>query len=163
MKHFLLIPVFNDWKSVNKLISKLNVSLRINKKIKNEILIINDNSSEKVNLNLKRLKSISKIKIIYLKKNFGSQKAIFKHESFFSDSFIFCRLLPQGIHGYNASWLHFKKLYNCFTGGDDCVIVRATEVGKKRGIPDRFQLMQTVEKYGESIYKIPARTLRLNE
>ena len=54
MKHFLLIPVFNDWKSVNKLISKLNVSLRINKKIKNEILIINDNSSEKINLNLKR-------------------------------------------------------------------------------------------------------------
>ena len=76
MKHFLLIPVFNDWKSVNKLITKLNASLRINKKIKNEILIINDNSSEKINLNLKRLKSISKIKIIYLKKNFGSQKAI---------------------------------------------------------------------------------------
>ena len=76
MKHFLLIPVFNDWKSVNKLISKLNVSLRINKKIKNEILIINDNSSEKVKLNLKRLKSISKIKVIYLKKNFGSHKAI---------------------------------------------------------------------------------------
>ena len=52
MKHFLLIPVFNDWKSVNKLITKLNASLRINKKIKNEILIINDNSSEKINLNL---------------------------------------------------------------------------------------------------------------
>ena len=76
MKHFLLIPVFNDWKSVNKLIIKLDVSLRINNKIKNEILIINDNSSEKINLNLKRLKSISKIKIISLKKNFGSQKAI---------------------------------------------------------------------------------------
>ena len=76
MKHFLLIPVFNDWKSVNKLIIKLNASLRINNKIKNEILIINDNSSEKINLNLKRLKSISKIKIISLKKNFGSQKAI---------------------------------------------------------------------------------------
>ena len=76
MKHFLLIPVFNDWKSVNKLIIRLNGSLKINKKIKNEILIINDNSSEKINLNLKRLKSISKIKIISLKKNFGSQKAI---------------------------------------------------------------------------------------
>ena len=76
MKHFLLIPVFNDWKSVNKLITKLNISLRINKKIKNEILIINDNSSEKINLNLKKLRSISKIKIISLKKNFGSQKAI---------------------------------------------------------------------------------------
>ena len=91
------------------------------------------------------------------------KEIVFKHKSFFSDSFIFCRLSPQGIHGYNASWLHFKKLYNCKTIGDDCVIVRATEVGKKRGIPDRFQLMQTVEKYGESIYEIPARTLRLDE
>lgn len=94
---------------------------------------------------------------------FGSQKAIFKHRSFFSDSFKFCKLLPQGIHGYNASWLHFKKLYNCRTGGDDCVIVRATEEGKKRGTPDRFQLMQTVKKYGESIYDIPAKTLQLKE
>ena len=76
MKHFLLIPVFNDWKSVNKLIIKLNASLKVEKKIKNEILIINDNSSEKINLNLKKLRSISKIKIISLKKNFGSQKAI---------------------------------------------------------------------------------------
>ena len=76
MKHFLLIPVFNDWKSLNKLIIKLNTTLKIDKKIKNEILIINDNSSEKINLNLKKLRSISKIKIISLKKNFGSQKAI---------------------------------------------------------------------------------------
>ena len=35
MKHFLLIPVFNDWKSVNKLIIKLNTTLKIDKKIKN--------------------------------------------------------------------------------------------------------------------------------
>ncbi|MDC1124686.1 glycosyltransferase [Pelagibacteraceae bacterium] len=76
MKHFLLIPVFNDWKSVNKLIIKLNTTLKIDKKIKNEILIINDNSPEKINLNLKKLRSISKIKIISLKKNLGSQKAI---------------------------------------------------------------------------------------
>ena len=76
MKHFLLIPVFNDWKSVNKLIIKLNTTLKIDKKIKNEILIINDNSSEKINLNLKKLRSISKIKIISLKENLGSQKAI---------------------------------------------------------------------------------------
>ena len=76
MKHFLLIPVFNDWKSLNKLIIKLNTTLKIDKKIKNEILIINDNSSEKINLNLKKLRSISKIKIISLKENLGSQKAI---------------------------------------------------------------------------------------
>jgi len=76
MKHILLIPVFNDWKSLNKLILKLDIFLQNKKKIRNEILIINDNSSKKISLNFKKLKTIKKIKIITLKKNFGSQKAI---------------------------------------------------------------------------------------
>tara|TARA_B110000444_G_scaffold248590_1_gene272651 strand:+ start:1312 stop:2178 length:867 start_codon:yes stop_codon:yes gene_type:complete len=76
MKHILLIPVFNDWKSLNKLILKLDIFLQNKKKIRNEILIINDNSSKKISLNFRKLKTINKIKIITLKKNFGSQKAI---------------------------------------------------------------------------------------
>ena len=76
MKHILLIPVFNDWKSLNKLILKLDIFLQNKKKIRNEILIINDNSSKKISLNFKKLKTINKIKIITLKKNLGSQKAI---------------------------------------------------------------------------------------
>lgn len=76
MKHILLIPVFNDWKSLNKLILKLDIFLQNKKKTRNEILIINDNSSKKISLNFKKLKTIKKIKIITLKKNFGSQKAI---------------------------------------------------------------------------------------
>ena len=76
MKHILLIPVFNDWKSLNKLILKLDIFLQNKKKIRNEILIINDNSSKKISLNFRKLKTINKIKIITLKKNLGSQKAI---------------------------------------------------------------------------------------
>jgi polyisoprenyl-phosphate glycosyltransferase len=76
MKHILLIPVFNDWKSLNKLILKLDNTLKFKKKIQNEILIINDNSTNKLVLNFKKLKLIRKIKIISLKNNFGSQKAI---------------------------------------------------------------------------------------
>ena len=53
MKHVLVIPVYNDWKSLNKLISKLNFVFKNNRKIKNEILIINDNSSEKIKISLK--------------------------------------------------------------------------------------------------------------
>jgi polyisoprenyl-phosphate glycosyltransferase len=76
MKHVLVIPVYNDWKSLNKLISKLNFIFKNSKKIKNEILIINDNSSEKIKINLKNLSSVKNIKIITLKENLGSQKAI---------------------------------------------------------------------------------------
>jgi hypothetical protein len=91
---------------------------------------------------------------------FGSQKAIFEHRSFFDDSYKFCKLSPQGIHGYNASWLHFKKLYNCKTSVRDCVIVRATEIEKKEGVPDKLQLMQTIEKYGKNIYDTPLEILQ---
>jgi len=76
MKHIVVIPVYNDWRSLNKLISKLNSVLIKDKKIRNEILIINDNSTKEVKINSKNLKSIKKIKVIYLKKNLGSQKAI---------------------------------------------------------------------------------------
>ncbi len=76
MKHIVVIPVYNDWRSLNKLISKLNSVLIKDKKIRSEILIINDNSTKEVKINLKNLKSIKKIKVIYLKKNLGSQKAI---------------------------------------------------------------------------------------
>ena len=34
MKHILLIPVFNDWKSLNKLILKLDIFLQNKKKNK---------------------------------------------------------------------------------------------------------------------------------
>lgn len=76
MKHIVLIPIYNDWKSLEKLISKLDFYLTRVKKISNEILIINDNSSKKPDINCKNLKTIKKIKILFLKKNLGSQKAI---------------------------------------------------------------------------------------
>ena len=76
MKHIIVIPVFNDWRSLNKLLSKLNKHLKSNKKINNEVLIVNDNSSQNLKLNFKLYKSFKKIKILSLYKNFGSQIAI---------------------------------------------------------------------------------------
>ena len=76
MKHILVIPVYNDSRSLNKLIENLNIALKKNKKIEHEILVINDNSSEKININIKRFKAIKKLRMITLKKNLGSQKAI---------------------------------------------------------------------------------------
>ena len=76
MKHIIVIPVFNDWKSLNKLLLQLNKNLQKPKKINHEILIINDNSSEKIKLKLKKLKILKNIKILSLNKNFGSQISI---------------------------------------------------------------------------------------
>ena len=77
MQNFTIItPTFNDWKSLNKLI------LEIDKGVKNikgsfSIIVINDCSTIKPNLRLKKLKKIRKIKILNLSKNLGSQKAIY--------------------------------------------------------------------------------------
>ena len=76
MKHYIVIPVFNDWKSLKKLISNLNFILKSNNKFQNSVIIINDNSTEKINISLKKFRNFKQIKIINLKENLGSQKAI---------------------------------------------------------------------------------------
>ena len=76
MKHIIVLPVYNDWRSLNKLLSKLDKCLIQKKFITNEILIVNDNSSKEISLKKKKYKSIKKIRVIFLNQNLGSQKAI---------------------------------------------------------------------------------------
>jgi len=76
MKHIIVIPVFNDWKSLNKLLLQLNKNLKKPKKIIHEVLIINDNSSDEIKLQLKNLNVFKNIKVLSLNKNLGSQISI---------------------------------------------------------------------------------------
>ena len=55
-KYIILIPVYNDWKSVFKLIE--NIDLQINNEII-DILIINDASTENSNGNQKKYSKIN--------------------------------------------------------------------------------------------------------
>lgn len=72
-KYIILIPVFNDWQSVFKLID--NIDLQIyNEKV--DILIINDASTENLDSNEKNFSKINSIKIINLIRNGGHRKAI---------------------------------------------------------------------------------------
>ena len=72
-KFIILIPVYNDWKSVFKIIE--NIDLNINNEIIN-ILIINDASTEIFDGDQKKYLKIKSIKIINLTKNGGHRKAI---------------------------------------------------------------------------------------
>ena len=76
MKHIILIPVYDDWKSLNKLLLKLKEYLKDERKINNEVLIINDNSNQEPKINSKQLKIFKKISVLSLNRNFGSQIAI---------------------------------------------------------------------------------------
>ena len=75
MKIKILIPVFNDWQSVFKLVENIN-NLKIDQKFEISIIIINDASSHdriQENVNFDNIKSI---KIINMKINQGHSRCI---------------------------------------------------------------------------------------
>jgi len=72
-KYIILIPVFNDWQSVFKLIE--NIDLQINNETI-DVVIVNDASTESFDNNQKQFSKINSVKIINLIKNGGHRKAI---------------------------------------------------------------------------------------
>ena len=72
-KYIILIPIFNDWQSVFKLIE--NIDLQINNETV-DIIIVNDASTESFDNNQKKFSKINSVKIINLIKNGGHRKAI---------------------------------------------------------------------------------------
>ena len=76
MKNFLIvIPVYNDWDNLNKLLKKINIIAKKNS-FKFSILVINDFSNISPKINFKKNKNLNKISILNLDNNLGSQRAI---------------------------------------------------------------------------------------
>ena len=71
----IILPIFNDWQSLNKVLNELNASFKKNS-YKGDILIIDDGSTEKRSFDFKK-KLYFKIFLKKLNKNVGSQRAIF--------------------------------------------------------------------------------------
>ena len=74
-KIYIVLPTYNDWKSLEKVLEILNLKLK-NLKRDIYILIVNDCSTDKFK-RTKNFKNFKKIILINLKKNIGSQKAIY--------------------------------------------------------------------------------------
>ena len=87
-KFIILIPLFNDWKSVSKLLSEIDLQIE-NWDALVSIILVNDASTEKrpeFDFNFKKIKSV---KILNMKKNTVHQrciaaglKYIYKNEDF---------------------------------------------------------------------------------
>ena len=74
-KIIILIPLFNDWKSVSRLLNKIDLEVN-NWNSEISILIVNDASTEKrsgLEFNFKKIKSV---KILNMKKNTVHQRCI---------------------------------------------------------------------------------------
>ena len=66
----ILIPVYNDFESVSKLLVDINSTIsNIDKEF--STIIINDASTDKVNINISKIDKIKSIKIINMKENRG--------------------------------------------------------------------------------------------
>ena len=75
MKIKILIPVYNDWQSVLKLIDEIN-NLSINSNFQISVIIVNDASNHDRPEVERTLKNIESIKILNMKKNQGHGRCI---------------------------------------------------------------------------------------
>ena len=76
MKKFkILIPVYNDWKSVSKLVDEIN-NLSIDPKFQISVIIVNDASNHDRPIEEKDLENIHSIKILNMKINQGHARCI---------------------------------------------------------------------------------------
>ena len=75
MKIKILIPVYNDWQSVSKLVDEIN-NLSIDRKFEISIIIVNDASNHDRQEEDKNLENIQSIKILNMKINQGHSRCI---------------------------------------------------------------------------------------
>ena len=75
MKIIVLIPVYNDWKSVFKLLDEIN-NLSIENEFQLSVLIVNDASNFDRQEIEKSFKNINTIKILNMEKNIGHTRCI---------------------------------------------------------------------------------------
>ena len=74
--HIILIPVYNDEQSLNKLLLIINEHIDGLVNFNTEILILNDASTDEILLENKKLRNFKKVSMLEVKKNIGSQKII---------------------------------------------------------------------------------------
>ena len=75
-KYLILVPVYNDWKNLSKLISKVNHIFKHHLKNNFHLIITNDCSTQDYNVKKLKLSQVEKIHKISLKHNVGSQRAL---------------------------------------------------------------------------------------
>ena len=75
MKIKILIPVYNDFQSVSKLLIEIN-SLIVNINAEISTILVNDASKEKAEIDIANIDKIKSIKIINIKKNKGHARCI---------------------------------------------------------------------------------------
>ena len=72
---YILIPIFNDWESVSKLINEINFCIK-DLEAEFSIIVINDASNKQQNINLGNIDNLKNIEIVNMKVNRGHARCI---------------------------------------------------------------------------------------
>ena len=132
-KYIILIPVYNDWKSVFKLID--NIDLQVNNETI-DIVIVNDASTESFDNNQKQFSKINSVKIINLIKNGGHRKAIATGLKYCQENLKYDYIIPMDGDGEDKPE-ELKDFFNQVQETQPEVIT-ATRVKRSEGFLFKF-------------------------
>jgi len=132
-KYIILIPVYNDWDSVFKLIG--NIDSQINSETV-DILIVNDASTENISNEQNQYLKINSVKIINLIKNGGHRKAIATGLKYCQDNLKFDYIIPMDGDGEDRPE-EIKEFFNLINQSEHEVIT-ATRVKRSEGFLFKF-------------------------
>ena len=74
-KIIILVPIYNDWQSVSKLLDEININVK-GLDFEFSIIVINDASTEAQSLNIQNLDNLKSVRIMNMKENRGHARCI---------------------------------------------------------------------------------------
>ena len=93
-KIYILIPIYNDWESVSKLIKEINFCIK-DLEAEFSIIVVNDASNVQQNINLTNIDSLKNIKIINMKENRGHARCIATGLKFIHEKQVYDYVIPM--------------------------------------------------------------------
>ena len=132
-KYIILIPVFNDWQSVFKLIENIDLQIR-DETI--DVIIVNDASTESFDNNQKQFSKINSVKIINLIKNGGHRKAIATGLKYCQENLDYDYIIPMDGDGEDRP----EELIDFFNQVQETQpeVITATRVKRSEGFLFKF-------------------------
>jgi len=93
-KIIILIPVYNDWQSVSKLLNEININVK-GLDFEFSIMVINDASTEAQSLTLENLDNLKSVRVMNMKENRGHARCIATGLKYIFDNEEFDYVIPM--------------------------------------------------------------------
>ena len=141
-KTIILIPIYNDWKSVFKLLSNIDIQLS-SWDVEVSAFVINDASTEKVPEDKYTFKKIKSVQVIHMKENRGHARCIAAGLKFLNEEEEFDYVIPMDGDGEDRPSELGELL--CEAYGNPNTVITANRIKRSEGI--LFKMCYLFHKY----------------